>query len=286
MLSRKRKYFSTREIIKSLKKKGAKPIYIYTPKVKLLIKKSEMDLLSRGRSLRNLDSVIPRIGRSLTNFGYMVIKQFEMLNVPTTLSSHALVTCRNKFLALQILSARGLPVPPTWLIASRIERDFVAEEIPYPIVLKLLSGTQGVGVMRVADRMDSIPIIDALYELDQIICIQKFLKNPGEDIRVFIVDGQVLAAMKRIAPPGEWRCNFHTGAKVEAYKLNTEEEEITIQAAKALDACIAGVDIIQAKDGPYLIEVNVSPGFEGLLSATEINAADAIADYAIKIGKR
>ena len=216
----------------------------------------------------------------------MIIRQFKILKVPSTLSSRALITARNKFRALQSLYTQGLPIPLTWLVASRIKPDFVADEMPYPIVLKLLSGTQGVGVMRVMDSKDAIPIIDTLYELDQLICIQKFLENPGEDIRAFIVDGQVVAAMKRIAPPGEWRCNFHAGAKVVAYKLNSEEKEITIRSAKALEAGIAGVDMIQTKDGPYVIEVNVSPGFEGLLSATGINAADAIANYAIKIGKR
>jgi len=286
ILSRSHNYFSTKEIIKSLKGKGVDPAYVKTPDVRLVTKQQEMNILYKGQSLRSLDSVIPRIGRSLTDFGYMIIKQFETLKVPTTLSSFALVNARNKFRASQILYTQGLPIPPTWLIASQIKPSFIAKEMTCPIVIKLLSGTQGVGVIRVMDSKDAVPIVDTLDELDQLICIQKFLENPGEDIRVFIVDSQVVAAMKRCAPQGEWRCNIHLGAKSVPHKLNFEEEEIAIKAAEAFHAGVAGVDMIPTKDGPYVIEVNVSPGFKGLLSATGVNAADTIADYAIRIGKR
>jgi ribosomal protein S6--L-glutamate ligase len=286
ILSRGREYFSTREIIRSLKDKEVEPVYVDTPEVRLVTKQQEMNILYEDRSLKNLNSVIPRIGRSLTDFGYMMIKQFETLKVPTTLSSYALFNARNKFRASQILCTQGLPIPPTWLIASQIKPSFVAKEMTCPIVIKLLSGTQGVGVIRVMDSKDAVPIVDTLDELDQLICIQKFLENPGEDIRVFIVDDRVVATMKRIAPQGEWRCNIHLGAKSVPYKLNSEEEEIAIKAARAFHAGVAGVDMIQTEDGPYVIEVNVSPGFKGLLSATGVNAADAIADYAITIGKR
>jgi ribosomal protein S6--L-glutamate ligase len=285
ILSQSRGYFSTGEIIKSLSRKGVRPVYVRTSEVRLVTKQQEMDMLYEGRSLRGLDSIIPRIGRSLTDFGYIVIKQFETLKVPTTLSSYALVNARNKFRASQLLHTRGLPIPPTWLIASQIKPSFIAKEMTSPIVIKLLSGTQGVGVIRVTDSKDAVPIVDTLNELGQLICIQKFLENPGEDIRAFIVDGEVIASMKRIAPQGEWRCNIHLGAKPVPYKLNSEEEEIAIKAAEAIHAGVAGVDMIKTEDGPYVIEVNVSPGFKGLLSATGMNAADAITDYAIRIGK-
>lgn len=285
ILSRSRKFFATREIEKSLKRRGAKPIHVKTPQVRLIVEEKEMDVLYDNQSIKGVDSVIPRIGRSLTDFGYTIIRQYEMLGVPTTLSSHGLINARNKFRALQTLSIYGIPIPTTWLLASRVT-PMIIKEMDFPVVLKLLSGTQGIGVIRVRDKRDAIPIIDALDELGQIICIQKFLENPGEDIRAFIVDKEVVAAMKRIAPTDDWRANIHAGGRGVSYKLTPEEERMAIKAAEALDVGVAGVDMIQTDDGAYIIEVNVSPGFEGLLSATGVNAADAIAEYAVKIAKR
>jgi ribosomal protein S6--L-glutamate ligase len=151
--------------------------------------------------------------------------------------------------------------------------------------MKLLSGTQGVGVMRVRDVKEAGPIIDTLSELDQMICLQRFLPNPGEDIRVFLVGGQVVAAMKRRAPPNEWRSNIHMGGIGIAHEPTTEEVETATKAAEAVAVEIAGVDLITVDNQPYVIEVNASPGFKGLLSATGINAASSIADYAISRAK-
>lgn len=286
VLSRSRKSFSTRKIQKALEKRGAKPMYVNTRRVRLFVESGGMDVTYQGTSIKGVDSVIPRIGRSLTDFGYTIIRQFEIAGVPSTLSSQGLINARNKFRALQSLSSAGVPIPPTWLVASRLKPGLITKEMDFPIVIKLLSGTQGVGVIRVRSIEDAIPTIDALNELDQRICIQKYLENPGEDVRAFIVDEQVVAAMKRIAPPDDWRANIHAGGKGVAYELNPSEAEIAINAAKALDVGVAGVDMIQTEYGTYVIEVNVSPGFEGLLAATKVNASDAIAEYAIRIAKK
>lgn len=286
ILSRSRNYFSTREIEKFLERRGAVPAYVQTRDVRLLAESDGVDISYEGKSIKGVNAVIPRIGRSLTNFGYTIIRHFEILGVPTTLSSRGLMNARDKFRTLQDLSTAGIPIPPTWLVASRIRHEFVTEELPFPVVIKLLSGTQGIGVIRVQSAIDAISIVDALDELDQRVCIQKYLENPGEDIRAFIVDGGVVAAMKRIAPPNDWRANIHAGGKGVTYELTSEEEEIVIKAARALDVGVAGVDMIQTDEGTYVIEVNVSPGFEGLLSATGVNAAEAIADYAMRIAKR
>ena len=141
-----------------------------------------------------------------------------MLGMPTTLSSHGLINARNKFRALQTLSTHGIPIPPTLLLASRIKPKVINEEMDFPAVIKLLSGTQGIGVMKVSDSKDAIPIIDTLDELGQVVCIQKFLENPGEDIRAFVVDGRLIAAMKRVAPPDDWRTNIHLGQK--CFRMN------------------------------------------------------------------
>jgi ribosomal protein S6--L-glutamate ligase len=140
--------------------------------------------------------------------------------------------------------------------------------------------------MRVRDAKEAGPIIDTLSELDQMICLQKFLPNPGEDIRVFLTGGEVVAAMKRIAAPNEWRSNIHIGGHGISHKLSQEETETAVRAAQAVGVDIAGVDLISVENEPYVIEVNASPGFRGLLAATGINAAAAIAEYAVTLAKR
>jgi ribosomal protein S6--L-glutamate ligase len=152
--------------------------------------------------------------------------------------------------------------------------------------MKLLSGTQGIGVMLIRDVKEAGPIIDTLSELDQMICLQKFLPNPGEDIRVFLVGGRVVAAMKRKAPANEWRSNIHMGGLGIAHKPTAQETETAVKAAEAVGVEIAGVDLIDVENKPYVIEVNASPGFRGLLSATGINAGTSIAEYAISKAKR
>jgi ribosomal protein S6--L-glutamate ligase len=152
--------------------------------------------------------------------------------------------------------------------------------------MKLLSGTQGIGVMLVRDVKEAGPIIDTLSELDQMICLQKFLPNPGEDIRVFIAGGEIVGAMKRKAAAHEWRSNIHMGGHGIPHKPTQVEAETAVKAAQAVGVEIAGVDLISVKNEPYVIEVNASPGFRGLLAATGVNAADRIAAYAVSKAKR
>jgi ribosomal protein S6--L-glutamate ligase len=286
VISKKKTYFSTQEIIKAIKRTGNKPIYVNTPKIRLCIEFDRSSILYEDRLLSNINAIIPRIGRSLTTFGYMMINQFKSVGVPSTLSSKGLINGRNKFMALQILSKSGVPFPTTWLAASRMSTGTIKYRMDFPIILKLISGTQGIGVMRVSNEEDAIPIIDTLSELDQLILIQKFLPNAGEDIRAFVVDNRVVAAMKRLSPSTDWRSNIHVGGTGKEYHLTSEEEEMAIKAAEKLDIDIAGVDLIQTDTGTQLIEVNVSPGFKGLLAATGVNPADNIAEYAVKIAKK
>jgi ribosomal protein S6--L-glutamate ligase len=285
IISKSRKFFSTKEIIKSLKKLDASPRYVQTDRIRVCAEHNTASLKYRQRDIEDVGSIIPRIGRSLTNFGYILIRHFETKSIPSTLSSIGLIHGRNKFLALQELIGSGIPFPSTWLSASRMNTGAIKEKVNFPIIIKLLSGTQGIGVMRVNNEKDAIPIVDTLNELNQLILIQKYLKNNGEDIRAFVVDGRVVAAMKRISPENDWRANIHAGGKGVAYDLTEEEEEIALKSTEVLGTGIAGVDLIQTPEGPQLIEVNVSPGFRGLLAATGINAADAIAEYGVNLAK-
>jgi ribosomal protein S6--L-glutamate ligase len=208
------------------------------------------------------------------------------MHIPTTLSMNGLLTARNKYLTLQALYAARISIPESVLVASRNRSEDLMEYLPPPIVLKLLTGTQGIGVMRVRDLKEAGPIIDTLSELDQMICLQKYLPNPGEDIRVFIVGGEIVAAMKRRAAAHEWRSNIHIGGQGIEHKLTVEERESSIKAAEAVGVEVAGVDLISVEDTPYVIEVNASPGFRGLLIATGVNAAEKIVEYSLNKAKR
>jgi len=285
VLSKNREFWATTEIMSALREKGAEPIFVRTPEVHLMLAGPKVDAIYERHSLSRLDSVIPRIGRSLTQLGVMILKQFELMKLPSTLSLNGLLTARNKYLALQALHGAGVKIPESVLIASRNKNEEPSEYLSPPLVMKLLSGTQGIGVMRVGDAKEAGPIIDTLSELDQMICLQKFLPNPGEDIRVFVIDGKIIGAMKRKAAPHEWRSNIHIGGQGIPHKPSVAETETSIKAAEAVGVEIAGVDLISVDEDPYVIEVNASPGFRGLLGATGINAAEEIAKYAIAKSK-
>jgi ribosomal protein S6--L-glutamate ligase len=285
VLSKNPEFWATTEIMKALKEKNAEPIYVKTPEIHLMLEGSKVDAVYEKKSLSRLDTVIPRIGRSLTQLGVMLLKHFELMKLPSTLSMNGLLTARNKYLALQALHAAGVKIPESVLIASRNKNEEPTEYLSPPLVMKLLSGTQGVGVMRVRDAKEAGPIIDTLSELDQMICLQKFLPNPGEDIRVFVIDKEIVGAMKRKAAPHEWRSNIHMGGQGIPHKPSKAEAETAVRAAEAVGVEIAGVDIISVDEEPYVIEVNASPGFRGLLAATGVNAADKMAEYALEKAK-
>lgn len=286
VLSKNQAFWATTEIMRALKEKYTEPIYLRTPEVHLSLEGKTADAVYDKRSLRDIDVVIPRIGRSLTQLGIMILKQFQLMKIPSTLSMEGLLIARNKYLALQALHAAGIRIPESVLIASRNRREEPAEYLPPPLVMKLLSGTQGIGVMLVRDVKEAGPIIDTLSELDQMICLQKYLPNPGEDIRAFIAGGEVVAAMKRRAAAHEWRSNIHIGGQGVAHTLSESEVETAIKAAEAVGVEIAGVDLISVENQPYVIEVNASPGFRGLLNATGVNAAERIAEYALGKAKK
>ena len=286
VLSRNQEFWATSEITRALREKGVEPVYVKTPEVHLTLEGAKVDAIYEKKSLSRIDVMIPRIGRSLTQLGVMLLKHFELMGIPSTLSKEGLLTARNKYLALQALYAAHVKIPESVLIASRNKNEEPTEYLSPPLVMKLLSGTQGIGVMLVRDVKEAGPIIDTLSELDQMICLQKFLPNPGEDIRVFIAGGEIVGAMKRKAAAHEWRSNIHMGGHGIPHKPTEVEAETAVKAAQAVGVEIAGVDLISVENEPYVIEVNASPGFRGLLAATGVNAADRIAAYAVSKAKR
>lgn len=286
VLSRSIDYWTTRKIIKAGRFRGHTAEFYKTGDVQLSVDDVYFDAFHGTKSFRETDVVVPRIGRSLTDFGVLLLNHLSLMGVPATLSAAGLSTARNKFATMQKLRAAGLQIPESFLVASKIKAGDVIERSPPPLILKLLSGTQGVGVMKVEKVSDVGPIIDTLVELKQLILIQSYVPNPGEDVRMFVVGDEVVGAMVRRASPNEWRSNIHLGGRGTLYENSQAEAEMAVRAAKAVGVEIAGIDMIMSKDGPYLIEVNASPGFKGLMKATDVDVPGRIIDYAVGKAKR
>ena len=286
VLSRNADYWTTRKIIKAGRFAGHQTEFIKTGDVQLMVDDVYFDAFHGSRSFREVEVVIPRVGRSLTDFGVLLLNHLELMGIPSTLSARGLSTARNKFATMQRLRGAGLRIPESFLVASKIKAGDVIERTPPPLILKLLSGTQGVGVMKVEKVNDVGPIIDTLVELKQLILIQSYIPNPGEDVRMLVVGETVVGAMIRKAGPTEWRSNIHLGGKGVLYNQTEAEGEMAVKAAKAAGVEIAGVDMIMSKDGPYMIEVNASPGFKGLMKATDVDVPGKIIEYAVEKAKK
>lgn len=224
------------------------------------------------------DAVLPRIGASITDYGLAVVKQFEALGMHVVNSSRAIAESRDKMRSLQILSEAGLRVPTTVLMRNlRALRQAVTAVKGFPVVLKMLEGTQGVGVMLVHTPVSLGSVVDALRGLGEDVIIQQFIaERAGRDYRAFVIGDRVVGAMMRTAPEGEFRSNIHRGGEGRFVKLPRTYSNVAIRAARTLGLQIAGVDLMEGQSGPLVIEVNSSPGFEGIERATNLNIAAAI----------
>ncbi len=280
VLSKKETYWSTRQLLKSIARHGHEASYIRTDAVRLIVAGND-DAQYNGASIRDHAIFIPRIGRSLTDFGKMLLRQLELMHLRTTLTSEALITARNKFLALQSLREAHVPIPRNILLASRPDVMEAAHFVHYPAILKILSGTQGIGVMRVKSFEETAAIVDTMKSFGEVMLLQEYIPNPGIDIRAFVVGDEVIGSMKRVAQVHEWRSNIHLGAKGMPIELDDHTKDIAVRASRAVGLEISGVDMIFRGDEPVVLEVNASPGFRGLLAATHVNAADAMVEYAI-----
>lgn len=224
------------------------------------------------------DAVIPRIGASYTFYGTAVVRQFEMMGVFSANESQAITRARDKLRSLQILSRAGIGLPTTTFgHSTRYTRGLIDGVGGPPVVVKLLEGTQGVGVVLAETRKAAESVIGAFRQLDANILVQEFIKEAGgEDIRAFVVGKKVVASMIRRAPPGEFRSNLHRGGSAEAIRLTPEERRTALRATRALGLHVAGVDMLRASRGPVVIEVNSSPGLEGIEGASGVDVADHV----------
>jgi ribosomal protein S6--L-glutamate ligase len=245
------------------------------------IEENNPTLHYKGELLPHYDAVIPRIGASVTFFGTAVVRQFEMVQTFSAVKSVAIVRSRDKLRTMQILSKAGLGIPKTAFASHPREIDHLIDQVGgTPVVIKLLEGTQGIGVVLAETRKAAKSVLEAFYGLNANILVQEFVKeSQGADIRAFVVDGKVVGAMKRQGKEGEFRSNLHRGGEGKIIRLSRDEKAAALKAASALGLAIAGVDLLQSARGPLILEVNSSPGLQGIESATGIDIAGHIIKY-------
>lgn len=281
ILSRNSHLFSTQRLIEAAKKRNHEVEIIDPLKCDLVIEKRKPSIFYKGKSIEGTDAVIPRIGASVTFYGTAVVRQFEMMGVFTTTESQALVRSRDKLRSLQVLSRARLGLPKT--VFTNYSKD-VQEVIDHvggaPLIIKLLEGTQGLGVVLAETNNAAESVIEAFNGLQARVIVQEFIKEAGgADIRAFVVDGHVVGAMKRQGKEGEFRSNLHRGGSASVIQLSDEEENAAIKAARAMGLGVAGVDMLQSARGPLILEVNSSPGLEGIEEATGKDIAKSIIRY-------
>ena len=278
ILSRNKNLHSIRRLIQEAKKAGLETWVINPLDCQLVLEGKQRRLLVNGLELPPVDVVLPRIGTSITDYGLAVVRQFEAMGTFVVNGSKGILDSRDKMRSLQILSHNGLRVPDTILTKSNKGMNAVLQTVKeMPAVLKLLRGTQGVGVMLLHSPISIASVLDTFYSLEEDLLIQQFLKQgAGKDYRLFVVGGNVIATMMRTAPKGEFRSNIHRGGEGKPITLPKSYRRIAILASDAFQLGVAGVDIMDGPNGPTLLEVNSSPGFEGIEKATGRNIASQI----------
>lgn len=281
VLSRSNALYSTQSLIEAARQRSHSVRVIDHMYCDLIIEPGKSKILYHNQPVDQVDAVIPRIGASVTNYGVMILRQLESQHIFTTLKADPLLMARDKMSCMQILSSHGIMVPKTIYISNAYTIPHLLEEIgDYPVIIKLASGTQGMGVILAESKSNAESILEAFYTTKEKVLLQQFVKEAnGSDVRAFVVDGKVVAAMKRTAKPGDFRSNMHRGGSMENIKLTSQEEEAAIKAANILGLPIAGVDMLPTAQGPVILEVNVSPGLEGIETTTGIDIAGAIIEF-------
>jgi ribosomal protein S6--L-glutamate ligase len=275
ILSRNKNLHSVRRLLQEAKKQKVHCDVINPIECQLVVDGKQSRILVGGKELPHYDAVLPRIGASITEYGLAVVKHCEALGMFPVNHSQAIAESRNKMRCLQVLTEAGLLVPPTVLTRSRRGLESAVRAVKgLPVILKVLQGTQGVGVMLLHTPIALGSVLDTLRGLDQDVIIQQFLAEAaGRDYRAFVVGDRVVAAMMRTAPEGEFRSNIHRGGEGRLVKLPKDFEKAAVRAAQVLGLEIAGVDLMDSVSGPMILEVNSSPGFEGIERATGLNIA-------------
>ncbi len=281
IMSRNKKLYSTRRLVEACEQRGHEVRVIDTLRCYMNITSEKPELHYRGDNLLGYDAVIPRIGASITFYGTAVLRQFEMMGVFPANESVAITRARDKLRSMQLLSRDGVGMPKTGFAHSPDDiQDLIKMVGGAPLVIKLLEGTQGIGVVLAETKKAAESVIEAFMGLKANILVQEFIKEAGgADIRCFVVGGKVVAAMMRQAPEGEFRSNLHRGGTATLVKLTPRERATAVRAAKVMGLNVAGVDILRSERGPLVMEVNSSPGLEGIEAATGKDVAGMIVEF-------
>lgn len=287
ILSRNRNLYSTRRLIEAAEQRGHQVSVLDPLRCYMNINAKEPEIHVRGKVLDRFDAVIPRIGASITFYGTAVLRQFEMMGTYPLNESVAISRSRDKLRSLQLLSRKGVGLPTTGFASKPSDIPDLIETVGgAPLVIKLLEGTQGIGVVLAETRQAAESVIEAFMGLNANIMVQEYIKEAGgADIRCFVIGDRVIAAMKRQAQPGEFRSNLHRGGSATLVKLTPAERATAVKAAKTMGLNVAGVDILRSDHGPLVMEVNSSPGLEGIELATEKDIATQIISFIEKTAK-
>lgn len=281
ILSRSPRAYSTQRLKAAALERGHQAVVLNTLRFAIDLSGGEPDLQYRGKPLSLYDAVLPRIGASITFFGMAVVRQFEQMDVYTPNTSNGIANSRDKLRATQILSRHDIGIPETAFVRDRADVPPAIERLGgAPVVIKLLEGTQGIGVILAPDNKVAEAVIETLQSTRQNVLIQSFVKESrGRDIRALVVGDRVVAAMRRTASGDEFRSNVHRGGTTEVVELDEAYRQVAVRSAQIMGLGVAGVDMLEGKDGPLVMEVNSSPGLEGIETATELDVAGAIVDY-------
>ncbi|HBC56045.1 MAG TPA: 30S ribosomal protein S6--L-glutamate ligase [Gammaproteobacteria bacterium] len=287
ILSRNRKLYSTARLVEAAEERGHEAMVLDVLRCYMDIASSKPEVHLNGESLENFDAIIPRIGASVTFYGTAVLRQFEMMGAFPLNESVAITRSRDKLRSLQLLSRKGIGLPNTGYAHDPGDiQDLIKMVGGAPLVIKLLEGTQGIGVVLAETRKAAESVIEAFMGLNANILIQEYIEEAGgADIRCLVIGDRVVAAMKRQAQPGEFRSNLHRGGSASLIKITPAERTTAVKAAKIMGLHVAGVDVLRSKRGPLVMEVNSSPGLRGIEEATGKDIASMIIEFIEKNAK-
>jgi ribosomal protein S6--L-glutamate ligase len=288
ILSRKKSLYSTSRLVAAAREQGANPLVMDTLRCTMVVAPGGNTLFYRGEPVEKLAAAIPRIGASVTVYGMAVVSQLETMNVPVVNPAGAIARSRDKLRCLQLLAQQGVDVPRTVMATVGAKVKHLVEAVGgLPCIIKLLRGTQGVGVMIANTSSEAETIVQTFWGLGQDVCLQEFIaESSGKDVRALVVGDEVVGAMRRQAQGGEFRSNIHRGGEGKSIRLDPQYMETAVKAAKTIGLSVCGVDMLEGKTGPKVMELNSSPGFEGLEQATKKDIAGAIVQHALSLAKR
>ena len=278
ILSRNPALYSTQTLIVAARRRGHNVRVLDHMQCDIVVQNGKEEIFYQNERILGINAIIPRIGASATSYGSAIIRQFEGMGVYTVLSSDSLLKSRDKLSCLQILAANDIPIPKSVISNHPLVIPEMIEQLDQmPIIIKLINGTHGLGVILSENKRNAEAIIEAMFKARQKLMLQEYIgESKGSDVRVFIVDGEIEGVMKRQAQEGEFRSNLHRGGTSFVVKLTDEEKRIALKAAKILNLHVAGVDMLRSNRGPLILEVNASPGLEGIETTTKKDIAGKI----------